>query len=293
MSTRSQGGLSLVELILVVLLLGLVGSSAIAIVTTALRSFQSQAARAQIQATLRTAVTVVGSELRELGAGSPGDLAEIGLHTITYRAKRSTAFLCRKPDALVPEITAWGDPVYGLRPLEAGRDSILVFAENDPRDSDDNAWHSAMVVAVISGRFCPGPARGILVRLAGLAPGSLSGVERGAPVRGFQASRLVLYRDSRRSWWLGHSEYRAQNGWSITQPVLGPLSSGGFRLEYLDWSGEPATEPRFVRVIGMTVVAQSSGRVASVLGLEPMRDSLTTYVALRNGLPVEPGSDSP
>ncbi|UCG86807.1 MAG: hypothetical protein JSW71_23410 [Gemmatimonadota bacterium] len=288
MHAGGQRGLSLIELILVTLLLGVVGSSALAVVTASLRSARRQAAAAQIQTSLRTAVAVVAAELRELGSGpTGGDLIERGLQGITYRAKRSTAFLCHKPDQRVAEVIAWGDPVYGLRPFEAGRDSILVFAENDPRTSADNEWHSAMIEAVIHGNFCPGPSRGVRMRLAGLAWGSLAGVERGAPVRGFQVTRLLLYQDARRTWWLGLREYRAQGGWSVTQPVLGPLAHNGLRFEYLDASGEPVDDSQPVALIGFTVVAQGPHPAAPVIGPGGvMVDSLSTYIALRNRGPV-------
>jgi len=288
MDAGGERGVSLIEVILVLLLLGVVGSSVIAIVTTSLRSVRRQAARGQIQATLRTAVTVLASEFRELGAGTgAGDLIEIGPDAITYRAKRSTAFLCSKPDSRVPEITAWSDPIYGLRPLEAGRDSVLVFAENDPRTVDDNEWHRAMTVAVVVGEFCPGPSQGIRIRLGGIAGRSLAGVERGAPVRGFQATRVLIYQDARRTWWLGLREYRPESGWSITQPVLGPLSRNGLRFQYSDAAGRPVGDSQLVTAIRVTVIAQSSRRVAHVTGPGGvMVDSLSTHVALRNRSPV-------
>jgi len=293
MEVRRRRGLSLLELVVALLLLGMVGSGVTAIVATSLRSVRRQAGRARIQASLRTAVTIVASELRELGSGtSSGDLIAMEPQAITYRAKRSTAFLCRKPAPRVPEITVWSDPVYGLRPLEAGRDSILVFAENDPRTSEDNEWHHAMIVAVINGPACPGPARGIRIRLAGLSSASLAGVERGAPVRGFQATRLLLYRDARRTWWLGLKEYRVGSGWSITQPVLGPLAENGLRFEYLDASGRPVGDSRLVAAIGVTVVAQGSRPVAAVAGAGGMMsDSLSTHVTLRNRWPIRADPD--
>ena len=50
MGAGGERGLSLIEVILVLLLSGVVGSSVIAIVTTSLLSVRRQAARGQIQA---------------------------------------------------------------------------------------------------------------------------------------------------------------------------------------------------------------------------------------------------
>ena len=274
-------GLSLVELIIALLLLGVVATGTVRIITGSMRSFRRQAARSQIQASLRTAVAIVASELRELGSG--GDLIEIAPASITYRAMRKTAFLCRTPDPRQSEITLWRTPAYGLRQLEAGRDSILIFAENDPRIAGDNTWLSAAVVAVVGGDFCPGRLAGFRVRLSGISQGSLAGVDNGAPVRGFQVTQLLLYHDSRRVYWLGWKEWRLGSGWSITQPVLGPLAPAGLRFDYLDSSGRATDSPSRTAVITLKLVAQSSGRAVAVAGANGMvTDSVTTSVALRN-----------
>ena len=274
-------GLSLVELIIALLLLGVVATGTVRIVTGSMRSFRRQAARSQIQASLRSAVAIVASELRELGSG--GDLIEIAPASITYRAMRNTAFLCRAPDPRQSEITLWRTPTHGLRQLEAGRDSILIFAENDSRIVGDNTWLSAAVVAVTGGDLCPDGSAGVQVRLAGMSPESLVGVDRGAPVRGFQVTQLLLYHDSRRVYWLGWKEWRLGSGWSITQPVLGPLAPAGLRFEYLDSSGRATNSPSSTAVITLKLVAQSSGRAVAVAGANGVViDSVTTSVALRN-----------
>jgi len=274
-------GLSLVELMIALLLLGVVATGTVRIVTGSMRSFRRQAARSQIQTSLRTAVAIVASELRELG--SVGDLIAIAPESITYRAMRKTGFLCRRPEPGRSEITLWRNPTYGLRQLEAGRDSILIFAENDPRMVGDNTWLSAAVVAVTGGDLCPDGSAGVQVRLAGISPESWVGVERGAPIRGFQVTQLLLYHDSRRVYWLGWKEWRLGSGWSITQPVLGPLAPAGLRFDYLDSSGRATNSPSHVAVIALKVVAQSSGRAVAVARANGVvTDSVTTSVALRN-----------
>jgi prepilin-type N-terminal cleavage/methylation domain-containing protein len=277
-------GLSLVELLLAMVLFGVLATGTVRIARGSMRSFHQQAAHSRIHASLRTAVALVASELRELGAdGSSGDLIEIAPTAITYRAMRSTSFLCRRPDPSASEITVWRSPFYGLRELEAGRDSILIFAEHDPQTSDDNAWHSAAVVAVVRGDLCPGRSAGMLIRLLGVSPGVLVGVERGAPVRGFQVTQLRLYQDSRRVYWLGWKEWRPGSGWSRTQPVLGPLAPHGLKFGYLDASGRATLNASRTAVVTMKVVAVSSGRAVAVAQANGvMTDSVTTTVALRN-----------
>jgi hypothetical protein len=270
-------------LVVALLLLGVVTSSGWSVATQALRSYQWQAAHAQLQSSLRVGVSVIGSELRELGGGSAdgGDLIRLDSTAITYRAMRHTSFLCRPPDSQRREIVIWREPSYGLRQLEAGRDSILVFAENDPVLESDNAWLRAAIVSLARGTLCPGNREGVRLGLAGVSSGSLTGVERGSPVRGFQVTRLLLYEDRQSVSWLGLKEWKGGSGWSVTQPVLGPLAPNGLRFEYLDGTGRSTTQPGNVAVVAITIVAQSNRSVARV---GRFTDSLSTFVALRNVL---------
>ncbi len=279
---QDERGLSLVELVVALLLLGVVTSSGWSVATQVLNSYRWQAAHAQLQSSLRVGVSVIGSELRELGGGSAdGDLIQLDSTAITYRAMRHTSFLCRPPDSQRREIVIWREPSYGLRQLEAGRDSILVFAENDPVLESDNAWLRAAIVSRARGTLCPGNTYGIRLGLAGVSSGSLTGVERGSPVRGFQVTRLLLYQDRKSVSWLGLKEWKGGSGWSVTQPVLGPLAPNGLRFEYLDGTGRSTTQLGDVAVVAITIVAQSNRRVARVGHLT---DSLSTFVALRNVL---------
>jgi len=263
------------------LLLGVVTSAGWSIATQVLQSYRWQAAHAQLQSSLRVGVSVIGSELRELGGGSAsgGDLIELNSTSITYRATRHMSFLCRPPDSQRRELVVWRAPSYGLRQLEAGRDSILVFAENDPILESDNAWLRAAIVSVAGGSLCPGNTKGIRLGLAGVSSGSLTGVERGAPVRGFQVTRMLSYEDRQSTAWLGLKEWKGGSGWSVTQPVLGPLAPNGLRFEYLDGNGRPTSQPGDVAVVAITLVARSYGRVAR---FGHITDSLSTFVALRN-----------
>ena len=275
--------MSLVELVVASLLLCVVTSAGWSAATQVLHAYRWQAAHAQLQSSLRAGVSVIGSELRELGGGSAGggDLIELNSTSITYRAMRYTSFLCRPPDSQRREVVVWHEPSYGLRELEAGRDSILVFSENDPVLESDNAWLRAAVVSLAGGTQCPGNTAGVRLGLAGVSSGSLTGVERGAPVRGFQVTRMLLYEDRQSTAWLGLKEWKGGSGWSVTQPVLGPLATNGLRFEYLDGNGRPTSQPGDVAVVAITLVARSHGRVARV---GHITDSLSTFVALRNVL---------
>ncbi|UCD25716.1 MAG: prepilin-type N-terminal cleavage/methylation domain-containing protein, partial [Gemmatimonadota bacterium] len=257
---RANSGFSLIELMVVLLLLGLVSSLVLRVGIIALESHRLQASRAQLQSSLRLGVSLLASELRELGGDglNGGDVVELDATSITYRAMRNASFLCRSPDSRRREIVVWAQPSYGLRRLEANRDSVLIFAENDPVISSDNEWLRAAVVSRGGGSVCPGGRDGVRLGLVGVPGSLLTGVQRGAPVRGFQVSRLLYYEDRQSTGWLGLREWRGGSGWSVTQPVLGPLAPDGLRLEYLDATGRTTERAGSVAVIAVTLVAQSA-----------------------------------
>ncbi len=278
-------GLTLAELVISLVLMGLTGTAVGRVVIIATRFHRLQTERAQIHASLRAGMTFLQSELRELNAGDSAgsDLVEMSLSSLTYKGMRSTSFLCRSPHPTRPQITVSQTPFFGLRRLDAARDSILVLAENDPSTPVDDVWLHADVVSIATGKVCPGDTRGARIVLGGLTQAALAGVDRGAAVRGFQVTRVLLYKDARGQSWLGVRDWKKGTGWSTTQPVLGPLAPDGLRFEYYDSAGNTTVWPSAVARIGMTLVGAGSRRITSFAGQTTvLRDSLVTHVALRN-----------
>lgn len=275
-------GLTLIELIVGLLLSAVLSTAIIGLLVQGQRSYRQQIERVQVQANLRTGIAIIAQEMRELGNGdsSGSDLLEMMPSSVTYRAMRSTHFLCNTPVPGSEEVVVWTGLSYGLRQLESGRDSLLVFAENNPALESDNAWRTAAVVSVRRGLYCPGPAEGIRIGVAGVV---LAGVDNGAPVRAFQVTRMLLYADRAGQHWIGLREWRQNSGWSITQPVVGPISANGLNLSYLDSQGHTMTLPERVAMVWMTLTGVSERRWIALAGSRGLvQDSLHTLVTLRN-----------
>ena len=85
-------GLTLAELLVAVVLLGVVVSAAYRLMVTGGRFFREHSSRIEVADNLRTAVSILTSEVRELDSGG-GDLGDISDQSLTYRAMRSTAFV--------------------------------------------------------------------------------------------------------------------------------------------------------------------------------------------------------
>jgi len=94
---------------------------------------------------------------------------------------------------------------------------------------------------------------------------------------------MLLYRDGAGQHWIGLREWRQTSGWSITQPVLGPISATGLELSYLDSQGQTMTLPERVAMVGMTLTGVSERRWIPLAGSRGLvKDSLTTLATLRN-----------
>jgi len=222
-------GFTLVELIVALSLMGIATVAIGSVFVSGLRTYARQIELAQVRANLRMAMATFTRELRGLDAGGSlgSDIAEMSRSSLTYRAARSTYFLCTVPDVASSTVTVWQHPQFGLRQIEAGRDSLLLFAENDDATPVDNAWLPAALSSVTAGGFCPGGKPGLQLAIRGVSQNELGGLRRGAVVRGFQMTTILLYSDSENRSWVGLREWKLSSGWSITQPILGPVAREG------------------------------------------------------------------
>jgi len=276
-----ERGFSLIEL-LVALSITCIAVAAIgSTFVTGLRAHSRQIQLFHVRANLRIAMAALTRELRGLDAADPmgGDILEMNRSSLTYRAVRAAQFLCTPPSTSDLSITVWENPQIGLRQIEPGRDSLLLFAENNPSTSEDNIWRTAGLSGTTAGPFCPGNEPGIRLFLTGLSESELGEVHRGSPVIGFQVTRFLLYPDRNRDYWVGMRELRPGTGWTITQPVFGPVTRNGLRFDFLDSEGAATTEPKDVARIGVTVVAVGLGGAET---RNPVLDSLVLLFGLRN-----------
>jgi hypothetical protein len=227
------------------------------------------------------------SELREMNAGdtASSDIAAMSATSITYKAMRTLHFVCSPP----VHGGSWGtvivrrDPVFGLRGLDTGRDSLLVFAEGSPETRMDNYWVHANLTGTVAGTACLDGAASVTLTLDGVYPsGALAGVSVGAPVRGYEMLRVLTYADGSGDVWLGARQFNKNGGWSVSQPLLGPLQANGLQFSFFDASGAVTTIPADVARIGVTAIGMTREPVRSQGALARMVDTLSTHVALRN-----------
>jgi hypothetical protein len=237
------------------------------------RAYRAQTQRIDVRQNLRIAAALLPIELRELDAAG-GDLVAMGPSAITIRAQRQLAVLCRParagsgPNGIT--FVVRDAPVSGVRDLRPA-DSVLVFSDGDASTPDDDGWATG-AIGTLATDTCPDGRAGrriaATLRAAAGRPPGFWGIGTGAPVLGFESLSYRLYRSSEDGRW-----YVGQQSGGDLQPVLGPVTSDGLSLTYLDSSGATTTDATRVAMIQVRVRARTSGGVL---------DSVTTLVWLRN-----------
>ncbi len=159
------------ELLVSIGLMGIVAATIGSVFVSGLRTYSRQIELSHVRANLRLASATLTKELRGLDAGDSlgSDISEMLPSSLTYRAARSTYFLCTVPDVARSTLTVWQSPFAGLRQLEPGRDSLLLFAENEVATPLDNVWVPAAVSSVTAGQFCPGGDAGLRLVVDGVS----------------------------------------------------------------------------------------------------------------------------
>ncbi len=286
---RAASGFTLIELLIGLVLTGLVAGSVYQVLLSNQRVYRVQTERVDLQGNVRAAVAMVPSELLELNAADTvdSDIVTLGDTLVTYKAMRNLFFVCQPPISAgaTGTVVLWRNPSYGLRGIDSNRDSILIFAENDPSTRFDDYWvHANVSGTVATGTACPMSAPSLTVTLDNVYPvGSLAGVEEGAPLRSFEVVQLFTYPDLAGAFWMGSRVFGKSGGWGDVQPVLGPIANGGLRFTYFDANGVATTNRSAVARVGIQVIGRTNEPVKSTFGdIRYVVDTLTTHVALRN-----------
>lgn len=272
---RDRRGMTLIELLIVVVLGALVLAAMYETLVQSQRTYAAQSAQAQGQQTLRAGTEILFSELREISPADD-DIVDMDETSLTIRAAREIGIVCVTPGASGPDPT--------VRALRVGRylrgDSAQVFFENDPNLEGDDVWRTAMLTNLdtTGSLTCPNAATAQEVTLQGVSFGSVAArdsITPGAPIRNFQRYTYAL------GTYDGEPYLLRTDATGATAPVLGPLKdTDGVTFRYLDGAGAVTTDPTAVRQIEVTL--RASSQVLSGTGGPQYRDSLVTRVFTRN-----------
>lgn len=275
MSARREG-FTLVEMLVVTLILALTLGAVYQTLTVQEETYRTGGAVIKGQETLRTALGILESELREVSTtGSDiggADIRVADRDSVVFRASRKVSFICdisRNEKWIVT--ASEGDPI-------ARGDSLLIFVDGDSLRWQDDAWDPSIAsdVAATTSTACADRFPGLSVQTVKLPVAQdLSGVRLYSPVRAFD---WVTYTVQRYAPPLEWSLVRRTLRDGKTVFLLGGLAppGEGLRFEYFDDSGNRTS-------VGAQVARMRIGvTVASPARVDVPPQSLTTNLYLRN-----------
>jgi prepilin-type N-terminal cleavage/methylation domain-containing protein len=282
---KSRGGFTLTELVIALVVFSLAAGSVGRVMINSQRLSRAQVEVISMQSNLRTGALVVPSELRELATdGTNSDILAMTSSSITFRAMRGLGFTCSVTSTQIKILDTGNVPFYGSRSMVAGRDRIIVFVENNPNFPTDDDWLVLTPTAVDLSNTC-GPQSAIMITVAdfsGQLTNGISDVVVGGPIRTFEIMQLGPVISGGHTWLGARS---VSGGQALLQPVLGPLETNGFGLEYFDAAGTTTTVLADVRQLRVTLRGSTENAISRGLGDGPalVRDTLVATVTLRNG----------
>lgn len=262
-------GASLVELIVALTMLGVVATLLIRMLAGNLRVYQSQTQRIDRLQSIRAAETILPAELRELNAAA-GDIVAAAPTSITVRAMRQLGFVCAVPRPGAKHLAIRERLFFGVRDFDPVTDALLLYAPDDSAGGDD--WIVAPLSGVGRGACDDGAPARLLATSVSVHP------TLGAPVRGFEIVTYRLYRAGDGEWHIG----LVTGPGGVVQPLIGPMTAGGFELHYQDAAGAAVTDPLRVAAIEIRLRAPTSQALRGPDGtLTRPVDSAVVVVALR------------
>ena len=287
----TKRGFTFVEILVAMVLMGIISTAMYQVLNNNQRVYREQAARVELNQNVRMAANILPTELRELDSTDPNgsDIGFMNDSSMGFRSWRNTYFLCQLPDSANLKIVIATTPWYGIDSLDNTRQKFVLYAENNFTTRTDDVWYQSTASAIVAGTACPlgalstgGPSRTITV--AAISKAQLSGVQKGAPMRGYEATRIWRYVDAAGDYWLGLQTQNTTNfGWSAITPMVGPVTATGLVLTYFDTLGVATTATNKVARIGIAVTGRTQDKQIRRGGAPAyITSDLSSMVALRN-----------
>jgi prepilin-type N-terminal cleavage/methylation domain-containing protein len=293
---RSRRGVSLVELLIAIIIMGIVGAATTGAFMRMIRGSTAQVKMAASQGEARIGSLLLPQELREIGydtntiaLSATSDLTEIAGDYLRFFASRGTGVTCGTPTLTDFRVRRG---VIGQRPPSIN-DRVLLFLEFDPNSSTDDMWVPMVVSAIDLTSTCGAdPAIKFTLTTAPLVdvglPMALTNQRVGGPIRWFEEVEYGVQTVSGEDFLGRRSVSLSQANYS---PVLGPLrGTAGLTFRYYDATGillDPTVaSPLTVRSIEvrLTTVTQDAVSLGGGSNRAISEFPLLMRVSLRNAL---------
>src|SRR5688572_24487089 len=220
---RMRRGITLPEMMVVLVLLGLVVGGLMTVLVRQQRFYTGTSEIIQTKGSARQAIDILSSELRGISTGTRGgapnnvDIYAMSDSSITFRSQFGASVLCtidptRTIITLPPRTLAAQNSLTSFLYDAIAGDSLFVFDQGAQQGTADDRWWRVALARDPGVAPCPVSPVGF----AGSAAEAAEGIEIvltdplapdivvGAPIRFFRPASYSLYQAGGTEWWLGY-----------------------------------------------------------------------------------------
>jgi len=308
---RGRRGVTLIELIMAITVLGIVGGLLTNVLIKQQRFNRALTETADSRSRMRDIATILPTDLR--GASSIGrDILTIGLTSMQFRSSIGSSVLCQLAGGAVIELppttlasgqvlTAW------INPPQPG-DVVFIYDDGAGRGNADDSWAQFTIIdttSAVNAAWCPSGGVDPFTQAAdngqrryritlNAVPNPLT-IKVGAPIRFAREVRYSLFSASDANWYAPSGAVGVAGACGAREILAGPVraatadtTTSGLYFLYYRQDGAAITNAAdaalIARVgIGLRTSPQSMQQALQKLGGSVAgRDSLRMTVAIRN-----------
>jgi prepilin-type N-terminal cleavage/methylation domain-containing protein len=297
-----RAGFTLSEVLIVLMILGIVGTAILRVLVKQQQSYQDTSKQADMQREIRLTSSFLPSDLRSMSSAGE-DVIQMEEHTVTFLANIGSAIICEKTGnthVAVPPLSAANVTTTNWYTQPQVGDSIFIYDDSVDVGSIDDVWERRSIQSIAtSTTACPGLPYTDPVADAG-KPRWRFGIggnvpdssHLGAVVRIARPMRYRIYQETSGKWYVGLEEY-VSGSWSQIEAVGGPFnrfvpgdaSKTGLQFRYFDSLGVRLNSAaQRTRVSRIDVYLRTDAGLASVTERRPntVQDSVMMRIAVRN-----------
>ena len=303
-------GFTLVELLVVLVLFGIIGTAMTRSVVKQQQYYKDQTGFLEGRRELRLGSSVLPIDLRSISTSDSANGSDLILHSekeLVMRVTIGTSIVCaRTANTLtIPPLNLARQTLTSWYTTPQAGDTLFVYDENLLAGSEDDLWQRYAITSITKNTAaCPGapytdpvldpPAtkpRYDMVLTAGVLPIPDS-VKVGAAIRFTRVMRYRLEQVASGRWYLTQAEY-ANGAWGTATTVAGPYRAfiagdgnpSGLQFRYYDTTGTRlASMLPTDRVGRVDVYMRTDNGAAYMTGRRGsnLQDSVMMRVAIRN-----------
>ena len=309
--SQTRAGLTLIELMISLVMLGLLGGLIIGFLLKQQRFYAGTNEILLTRTSVRQAAVMMPSDLRAISSAG-GDIYAMTDTSIEFRSTFGSSYLCRNDRttsqiAIPPVTLAKGSALTVWTQVPTNNDSLALYVDSTNSSAKDDSWsyHRITTTTIAFSNATPGctSASGLMKTTDAttsnpsynftLSPQQSATVSAGAAVRFFKKVHYSLYKASDGYWYLGYYDCRTSRTpvCNAIQPIAGPLrqyvagqpQNAGLRFTYYDTLGNVTANK--LAVSRISILLQGEGtKTIQLVGSAPttFRDSLRIEVGLRN-----------